>query len=170
MRNFKFAIILLVLLFSFSAFAADEYNNNVRWVEGETWILYYDTLQFAADSTASHYTKAMDVINANDAVGSIRAWCTDVTGTEDVNISVHYNNDLDFTYFTESTIDVIDQVQTSAKVDSLGDDDQFKQHRWLVLEADGQTGNPAATICYWFVLVKKRAGTPKKCAGAKSTT
>lgn len=166
------ALIVIAALFYFApepAQAGDTYNQSVQWFEGETFILYYGTIAFSTDSTGNFYTRAMDVGEANDAVGSIRADASDVTGTEDINIAIEYSNAPTAEY-TTSSIDILDQVTTTAKVDSLGDDPQFFQHRWVRLKADGQAGNPAATTLSWWLFVKKRAGAPAKCAGARATS
>lgn len=167
-RAYFFISILFAILMIFPAMQAQvDFNEPVSWIEGETWILYYGT--FDTVGTTIYYSKALDIGEANDVPGSLRAWAVDETGTEDVNVWAMYTNDLDSTRLTVSTTDLLDQVTAVAKVDSLGDSDHyFYQHRWLVVKAVGQSGNPAASDLNWFVFVKKRAGAPQRCAGARS--
>lgn len=147
--------------------AANSSNNTVSFFEGEDFILYYGTIAFSSDSTANHFTKAMDISECNNEIGGLQVVCSNVTGTEDVNVTLQYSNYL--SYFHPSVTDSIDNVAIAAKIDSVGADPNFYKTRYMRLKADGQAGNPAATVLSYYILLDKKARAPRKCAAVYST-
>jgi len=174
--RFKLSFLGLAVLLIFAALyyftpkeveAANSSNNAVSFFEGEDFILYYGTLAFSSDSTANHFTKAMDISECNNEIGGLQVVCSNVAGTEDVNVTLQYSNYL--SYFHPSVIDSIDNVNTTAKIDSVGDDPNFFKTRYMRLKADGQSGNPAATVLSYYILLDKKARAPRKCAAVYTT-
>lgn len=190
MKRISLFLIILIALFAFAqqsfAVLADVANKSVGIIEGDTYIVYYGSTTFSAtDSTSNLTTRAMYVGDSNESYGTIRVWCTNGTGTEDVNGFLLYSNyTLDLTYFTGNTDAGLDQIQTTAKFDSVGciksgaNDLFLNGARWMVFKMDGQSGNPGglndvndACVVNWEIYLKKNVGAPKRgVAGTQPTT
>lgn len=160
-RAFIIILFLFAMLQAQMALAGTTYDQTVSKVEGEDWAMYYGVIDFFSDSTGTFYTQAFAIEELNGEVGGIQAYCSDTTGTEDVNVALQYSNTMDI--WLTSTVDILDQVVTTTKIDSVGEDQAFFKARYARISFIGQSGNPKGTDCYWFVFVNKKARAPKKC-------
>ncbi len=174
------SFVLLCLLSVGMLFAADRKNaaaDSDSWREGPTFVVYEDTLMFAdGEKTDNVYSQALWIADANLEYGQISAWCSDGTGTEDVDIYVEYSADPSAadSSFSGSATAYLDQVQTTAKWDTLGIDpatlkqDRMRGALWVRIKADGQTGNPANTILHYSLFFHKKTNAPLSTMRAKS--
>lgn len=149
------------------ALAGTHYDQTVNKLEGEDWALYWGVIDFSDDSTGTYYTQAFAVEELNGEAGGLQAYCTNVAGTEDVNVALLYSNTMSI--WATSTTDILDQVQTTTKIDSVGDDPNFYKVRYAQVSVIGQSGNPAATDCYWFIFLDKKPRAPRKCTAVFNT-
>jgi hypothetical protein len=103
------------------------------------------SVTMGSDSTGSRHSDAIFIgnVNANDA------YVQAVTNAAaDINIIFHYSNDL--ANWQAITATGLDALSNTAKYDTLGIGDQapYHKYRWLVVEADGQTGTNQTDIAY----------------------
>jgi hypothetical protein len=160
-------LILVLFFVSFIAQvqAADIYDEAVKVYETPTDIVYYGQTYYAAargtgDSLTTHFTQFFEILNCNDNDAYIFAYCSDVAGTEDVNILAYYSMDTDTAIVSSLNSGVIiDQLTTAPAGDTLNvyggaQDELFGGARWMRLGFDGQTGNTNCYV-YWWVSFKK---------------
>lgn len=177
----KRLILLFLVMFCFYniAGAADAANaSSTTILEGNRWVIYYGTITFgAAGGTDNATSSAFYIGECNLEYGGIQVYFTDGAGTEDANGFLQYSNDpdVDLTYFTSTTYSDLDQIQVTAKYDTIGINngvnDPFKYMNWMVLKLDGQSGNPNSSVCNFFIFLHKKEGAPKTGVGrVKNTT
>lgn len=163
LRNIFSVLIILVFMVTLG-YSADQYNQTVKVYESPTHVVYYGTIIFTASNLEDNwYTQAMPILDLQGDAGFVWAVCSDVTGTEDVNILIQYSPDR--TNWTTSSLNsgvIIDQVQTTMKGDTLSTytgvrDTYFPGARWMRLNADGQASNVATTVSWYIVLKKTEA-------------
>jgi len=181
---FIIAWLLAAGIFNTAVIAGDTYNQAVATAsaadEDKPFITYQGDQEFAADSTGNFYTKAFEIANSNQDGTEIQVWCKNVAGTEDVNVFIQYSNDNASASFVPA--DTIDQVQTTVKFNIVGGVrdstgalvqssviNRFHNMRYMRLVFDGQSGNPAATILYWRITMRKNDGFTGKAYKAIST-
>lgn len=176
-RFYKRAFMIVALLASFlfvkNVQAGDTYNQGVSWIEGDSFVLYYGTVNMLSDSTGNFYTRAIDIGEALTNGGSLQAYVSqDSGGTADVDIELYFSNTTTSTTFlnTVGVKDSIYTVSTTARIDSVGRDTKGKQARWARIKFDGQTGNNDGNTVYWYLYLPKRQNAPGRFAGAKSTS
>ena len=163
MKSKLFLNLCLIIFAALTVFVpaqAQTYDAAVNVVEGSTYIRY--TGAVSVDTTASTYTQAMLLADANQGLSFIRASMPDVAGTEDVNVLIEFSNDL--LNWTAGATTVIDQLSTTAVFDSLSTINSaeflhWKGSVWFRLVFDGQTGNPSNTVTFDAVL-PKNSGAP----------
>lgn len=166
-RFFNLGTMVAVLVLSgFTAILGTTYNQTVNISEGETTVSYYGTVDMSADTTGTWYTQDMYIGDMNESAAYIRAVASDVTGTEDVNVTVEFSNDR----LTWDTVgDVIDNLNTSVVYDTLSTVAgtalaQYKANRWMRIKFVGQTGNPSTTLT-WYAFLQKNAGASDSRVG-----
>jgi hypothetical protein len=111
-----------------------------------------------ATGTDSYHSRPIFIGDCNDNDGRIVAIQYNGTGTEDTNIILHFSSDL--ANWESTTPDGLDACTITLKADTLGyetgaDDPKFHTHNWMIIEADGQTGNPNDTYITVIVTFKK---------------
>ncbi len=176
-------ILLAIVLFVSQMEAADQYDETVKKRETETRVIYYGTVTFESGNLEdSYYTQffQIDDCNASGKDGlypTIGGVCSDVTGTEDVNILAHYSFDPDTSI--ASTLNsgvIIDNLTTTMQIDTINYydgsvDAYFQGSRYMRLIFDGQTSNVATTVSWWVSLVKNdpNAGVNKSVMDHKAS-
>lgn len=156
---------LVLLLCSWQAKAADIYDENVKVLETKSSIIYYGSTYYAAargtgDSLTNHFTQFFEIIDCNDNPAYLYAYCTDVAGTEDVNVLAYYSMDCDSHIVSSLNSGVIlDQLTTTPAGDTINVfgaayDEMFGGSRWMRLCFDGQTGNTNCYVYWWAVFTK----------------
>ena len=171
MKSKLFLNLCLIIFAALTALVpaqAQTYDAAVNVVEGSTYIRY--TGAISVDTTASTYTQAMLLAEANQGLSFIRASMPDVTGSEDVNVLIEFSNNL--SDWTAGATTVIDALDATAVFDSLNfiNSTEFlhwKGSIWFRLVFDGQTGNPSNTVTFDAVL-PKNTGAPKLGPGKVS--
>ena len=178
----RLIFLAIALLMVSQLWAGDVYDETVKRRETKTRVIYYGTVTFAAaDLTDSHWTQffQIDDCNASGKAGlypTIGAVCSNVAGTEDVNVIAHYSMNMDTSIVSSLNSGVvIDQVVTTMLIDTLNyyagaADAYFQGARWMRLVFDGQTGNPATTVSWWVSLAKNdpNAGAEKQVLDHKA--
>lgn len=160
-----FAILVWMLVgYSLVWAVADTYDNSVKVRETATSIIYYGTIQFTTgDSISNHFTQFFQIDDCNQSDAYIWAVCSNVAGTEDVNVIAHYSANTDTSILSSlNSGNILDQVQTTMKCDTLNvyagaHDTYFSGARWCRLNFDGQTGNPVTLVSWWAVFKKNNA-------------
>ena len=157
----KIAVMMAVVMLCFSSGFADQDSLAVSVLETPTHIIYYGTITMTtASKEANHYTKAMPIIDLTGDDGFVWAICSDVTGTEDVNVLIQYSPDR--TNWIATSLGsgvIIDALSTTLVGDTLSItgaayDKYYKGARYMRLNADGQSSNPA-TVVSWFIVLRK---------------
>jgi len=160
-KIFLFAMVL-VMLFAFiiPVYAGDTYEQTVRRRVFSTGVLFYGTVDMTADSVGSWYTNSMFIGNCNTNNAMIWAICSNVTGTEDVNVFAQYSQEYDGTWVLADSASgkIIDALGTTTKRDTINvidgvNDSTYPAARWLSLKFIGQTSNPLTTVS-WYVFLK----------------
>lgn len=181
MKHFKKGIlasllVAVMLLPSGSTYAGDTYNQAINKVEGDSWILYWGQIAFVTDSIGNFYTRAFQIGDSNVIDGMMTLSIANVTGTEDVNVTLQYSKDKTTGNFTDGLSDSdLDQVQTTVIDDTVGTadgvvDKKFHGNLLCRIKADGQTSNPELTVLKYWVFLRKNDGASKKNLGRSITT
>lgn len=162
-RTFFAFTFLAVGLRAFAPPLADVANVAVSETEYESGVVYYGSVPFAAGNLEdSHRTQGMFIGNSNQAATYAYFSCTNVTGTEDINVLLECSNDAD-TWYTNASWVVRDALSTTAVVDTLstvvGVGSPMPAFPWMRLVFDGQ-GSNVATTCSWSSYMKKNGGAP----------
>lgn len=162
----RLIFIVIVLTMVSQLWAGDIYDETVKRRETKTRVIYYGTVVFgASDLEDNHFTQffQIDDCNASGKDGlypTIGAVCSNVAGTEDVNVIAHYSMNMDTSIVSSLNSGVvIDQVVTTMLIDTLNyhtgaADAYFQGARFMRLNFDGQSSNPATTLSWWVSLVK----------------
>lgn len=150
----------LLLMFQTLLFAGDTYEQAVSRKVFASGVLYYGTVDMTADSIGNFYTNAMFVGNCNTNNAHIWAVCSNVSGTEDVNVFAQYSQLPDGTYIdaAQASGKIIDALSTTTVTDTINVTvgvacTVYPTARWLSLKFDGQTANPLTTVS-WYVFLK----------------
>ena len=104
----------------------------------------------------------MRISDLNSGHCYIGAICSDVTGTEDVNVLVEYSFDRTnalATALNSGAIDDMDALGTTMKIDTVdviggANCGYYKAALWMRLKFDEQTNNPATVISWWLTFKK----------------
>jgi len=154
----RLIFIVIVLTMVSQLWAGDIYDETVKRRETKTRVIYYGTVVFgASDLEDNHFTQffQIDDCNASGKDGlypTIGAVCSNVAGTEDVNVIAHYSMNMDTSIVSSLNSGVvIDQVVTTMLIDTLNyhtgaADAYFQGARFMRLNFDGQSSNPATTL------------------------
>jgi len=162
----RLIFLAIALLMVSQLWAGDIYDETVKRRETKTRVIYYGTVVFgASDLEDNHFTQffQIDDCNASGKDGlypTIGAVCSDVTGTEDVDVVAHYSMNMDTSIVSSLNSGVVlTQVTTTMQMDTLNyhtgaADAYFQGARFVRLNFDGQSSNPATTLSWWVSLVK----------------
>lgn len=177
----RFLAFFLVMIFAAISFAADTTNVAVSIKETDTHLIYYGVAYMKSDAGEDNcFTQAFDISQCTDALGHAVMVCTNISGTEDINVYTAYS--YEFTdntpsrakFYTHGT-QVIDQLQITVKYDTIGvvnaAYDGFKGAKWMMFKFDGQTSSPHSTPINWWLTLRKNSGAAKRgCGQVVSTT
>lgn len=162
----KSIFIVIALAMVSQLWAGDIYDTKVTRRETRTRVIYSGTVVFgASDLEDNHFTQffQIDDCNASGKDGlypTIGAVCSNVAGTEDVDVVAHYSMNMDTSIVSSLNSGVVlTQVITTMQMDTLNyhtgaADAYFQGARFMRLNFDGQTSNPATTLSWWVSLVK----------------
>lgn len=191
MKRFILFLLPVILIFAFSSpvFSADVPNKTINVIEGAMQVVFYDSVTFGADSLGNLTTQAisddgwLDWENA-----TLRVWSAGTAG-EDVNFFMLGGATLTLTKMTSLyTQTVFDDINSATPVawwalkDTLRGTtlagaglewfvDPVSNERFKVLKFDGQTGNLIGTAVYYYLVVPKKPGAPRRNAyGIFNTT
>ena len=162
MKIKKYSIWSVVTLLLFVAmlspcWAGDTYNQTVSFKIGESYVMYYGTVDMTDDTVGNFYTQACFLHELNHNNAFIYAVCSEA-GTEDVNVTAEYSMDRT-TWLAGTAIDGLDQLGTTSLVDTINvvtgaQQNAYYVGRWIRLKFDGQTGNGDTTVSWWMVFRK----------------
>jgi len=150
---------IILVAFFLLLVAADNYNQpTVTIQEGVSYVHYKFQTAAMADSTGSYHSPPLFIGDCNDVDGRVSVDMYNGTGTEDANIIYHFSQDL-ATWESTTPAD-LDNCTTTAKYDTIGinsgtDDLKFHVNKWMIIEVDGQTGNPSDTYLWINLHLKK---------------
>ena len=174
----KLTALLLIIMMVTMAFSADVPNKTVSVIEGNNYVLFYGTIAFSAtDSTDNLTTQAVTSSWLDWENSTLRCNTNEASGI-DVNLFVLGGGNKDLTYFSSLyTQTVFDDINTATRAwyalkDTLLDTsnavtwfvDPVAGDRYKVLKFDGQAGNPATAIVYWYWWLPKKPGAPLRNA------
>ena len=151
MKRYTLSFIIVALI-AFLFIAADNYNQPTTTIqESFSYVHYKFQTSAMGDSTGSYHCQPIFIGDCNDADGRVSVDMYNGTGTEDANILYHFSDDL-ATWESTTPAD-LDNCTTTAKFDTIGieegtDDPKFHTHKWMVIEVDGQSGNPSDTYLW----------------------
>lgn len=161
-RIFLIFTLLVTLLLSGIVSAADTYDKNVTLLSESKFHKLVRVDQFLfSDSTGNYYSEPINLAGLNVSDGYIQVLHTNVTGTEDIDVTLQYSfTKSNFGTWTTGTADAnLTQLTGGTAVyDTLGiadgaDQILFHSSVWLRVKYDGQSGNPSATqvtTYLWF--------------------
>lgn len=159
----KLIITLLFMVLGFGLFVAgDTYDYKTNIDEGRTYVRYLGQIDMSNDTTGNHYTQALFIGDANQATGMLQAVCSNVPGTENVNVFLQLSNDR--LNWIEIPTAIRTGLSTTVIYDTLNiingvNRVEYKNSVWMRLKFDGQTGNPSTTIT-WSAYLPKNPGAP----------
>jgi len=175
---FKIGILIVLLLaFSVCGWAGTTDDETVSVKIGETYVLYYGTIDMSDDTTGTFKTQAMHFQELSEGTAYAYVVCSEA-GTEDVNVTAEYSMD-GTNFVAASAIDGLDACGTTAKqdtVDIITGVEQVKHRvgKWIRLSFVGQTGNGDTTISWWILFRKgepfRGSGGDKSWYGTKDVT
>jgi len=158
----KRLILVALMLVSFtSAFAADTSNVAVSFNETNYSVMYYGVATMGvAGGTDNCTTQWMrtDFIDFTNNLGTLQIWCTDITGTEDINGYIQFSNSTTGTTFKELATDAgLDAISTTVLWDTVGVATGIKTYgaTYMRLKLDGQTSSPHSVEVNWYMLFMK---------------
>ena len=156
----KLIAILFLILFTNFLWAGDNYfQGTVTIYEGYSYVAYkWVTPAVMTDSTGSYHSPPLYIGDCNDEDGYVSADASDGLVTEDKKFYYHFSSDL--ATWTTVTVADLDQLITTQINDTIGieigvNNIPFHNSLWLVIECDGQTGNPDDSYA-WIVLHLKK--------------
>ena len=158
----KLALVLIVLvLFSYQSFAADTSNVAVSFSETRYSTMYYGVATMGVaggtDNCTTQWMRA-DFIDFDYTPGTLQIWCTDITGTEDINGYIQFSNSTTGTTFKELATDAgLDAISTTVLWDTVGVSMGIKTFgaTYMRLKLDGQTSSPHSVEVNWYMLFIK---------------
>lgn len=167
MKN-KLLLFALLCVFPLFAGAQDTYDYSVSIDEGLSFVRYTGSLNVFPDTTGNHYTQAMFIGDLNQNTGMFQGICSNVPGTESVNVLLQVSNDrlnwveiaspLRSALATTAVYDTVNVIQGVNRI-------EYRNSVWMRLKFDGQTGNPRTTIS-WSVYLPKNTAAPPRGVGA----
>jgi len=173
----RFFILIFLMLMVTLGWSADYYNvGTVTVYETYTQIIYKWAFTFADalyDSTDSIHSPSLLIGDANDADGYI---VCKASAASDVNLLYHTSMDNN-TWLLHTADGDVDAASSTAKFDTLGiyngtNDIKYHANKFLVIEADGQTGASNDNGVTWVVTVSvtkdlddQNNGQPIKMSG-----
>jgi len=171
MKKLLFAVITL---FAMTVNAADVFNIPVTVSYGKNEIIYYMEINFAqiGDGTDSFHSQPILIGNAGFNYGYADIYVSNGYDIDtDVQVREFYSCDL--ISWTQTALDTwfdIDGLQRSVGtlgITNAASNKYFKNGKWLVLEFDGQTGNPADTVikCWVTLYIKDYNGNITNLGG-----
>ena len=173
----KKALFFSAILFCFvNVQAADTSNVAVNFTETEYSIMYYGPAVMASDGGTDNCTTQwmlVDFIDFATNLGTIQLWCSDSTGTEDVNVYVQFSNsDSANRFFSLATDPDLDALSTSVVWDTVGIalGKRCYGTKYMRLKFDGQTGNPNGTAIHWYIFFLKPDRPSVQYRGAVGNT
>lgn len=191
MKRFIVFLLPVILIFAFGSpvFSADIPNKTINVIEGAMQVVFYDSVTFGTDSIGVLTTQAISDDGWLDwGKAHLRVWSAGTSG-EDVNFFMLGGAILDLTYMTSTyTQSVFDDINSATPVawwackDTLRGTaaagsgivwfvDPVADERFKVLKFDGQAGNLIGTAVYYYLVVPKKPGAPRKNAyGIFNTT
>lgn len=157
-------VLVIALLFVFtSAFAADTTNTVASKYEDDFAVLYYGVANVGVaggtDKTSTQWMR-IDFVDIGNNPGTIQVWCTDITGTEDLNGYIQFSNSTTAATFKELATDTgLDAIAITVKWDTVGVAMGIKTFgaRYMRLLFDGQTSSPHDVDINWYVYFNKPA-------------
>jgi hypothetical protein len=185
MKRFLFFLLPVMLIFLLSVpvlNSADVPNKTINVVEGAMQVVFWDSVTFGTDSVDNLTTQAisddgwLDWENA-----TLRVWSAGTAG-EDVNFTLLGGATLDLTFmtslYTQTVFDDINSATPAAwwackdtilSTVANGSNitwfvDPVAGERFKVLKFDGQTGNLIGTYIYYYLVVPKKPGAPRRNA------
>jgi len=172
------AAILAFALQMQPARAADSTNVAVRVVETNTTITFYMQFTFLGTGTDSRFSRAINISEldlSTSQIGFIGS------GEANIELDVTFHSGIQFEAITDqdssgasNTVDLSDLLEASldADRDSVGSAtpsfdaiaaaEEVTKAQWLVIEADGQTGNPTTADLSVSLQCFKRVGATTK--------
>ncbi len=160
LRKIVLYLFVLILFVSMPVFAGDTYEQAVSMKILPTGVVYSGTVDMTADSIGNFYTNAMYIGCCNSNNAMIQAVCSNVTGTEDVNVFAQYAQTPDGTYVlaSEASGSIIDALSTTTINDTINVTTAvgckvYPTNLWLSLKFDGQASSGLTTIT-WYVFLK----------------
>lgn len=136
--------------------------------EGPGYIVYSATVDTVGTDTFHTPAFAIGGLDKTCATTCLNllleAWAVDETGTEDVNIAVHYSSDIGQpSNWNVVSTDVIDNLTTTVVSDTLSTvagavPAVFRTARWVRISVAGQSGNPADSDVNLRIYAVKPAG------------
>lgn len=185
MKRFLFFLLPVILIFIFSSpvlYSADVPNKTIQVIEGDFYVMFYDSVTFGTDSLDNLTTQAISCDGWLDwENATLRVYSAGTSG-EDVNIFILGGGTLDLTYmsslYTQTEFDDINSATPKAwwalkdtimTGPTVGGGfswfvDPVAYERFKVIQFDGQTGNLIATYIYYYLVVPKKPGAPHRNA------
>lgn len=179
-------LILTMLLAAILAFAlqvqparaADSSNVAVRVVETNTTITFYMNFTFLGTGTDSRFSRAINISELDMSLAQF-AFKGNGAGSIDIDIHLHTGSQLEAVTTADSTgasnsLELADTIEDTAlanrqalgsstpTLDGIVSTEEVISGQWLVLEADGQAGNPTTAELSVSLTTIKRTGAPSK--------
>lgn len=172
----KKILVVLMLVLSSQLFAADTTNCVVNKVETDYFLMYYGPARMGvAGGTDNSTTQWMDIsmLDFTNFIGGLQVWCTDITGTEDINGYIQFSNSTTGTTFKELATDAgLDAISTTVLFDTVGVATGKKCFgaKYMRLKFDGQTSSPHQVYVNWYILCPKPDYAKFKSVGGVGNT
>jgi len=173
--------VILVFAFGFKRVQAqtDSTNIAVRVVETPTSMSFYIHFTFLGDGTDSRFSRAINVSELDISTAQFTFKGNGV-GSIDIDVSLHGGSQLAAVTSNDSTgasgtieLDNLLKLAAVTASQALGSTtptldpilpaaEEQAKGQWLVIEADGQTGNPTTALLSVGLYALKRAGASQK--------
>lgn len=159
----RLILVTLMLMFvSFTfVFAADTSNVVVTPLETNYSVMYYGVATMGVaggeDNCTTQWMRC-DFIDFTNNPGTLQIWCTDITGTENINGYIQFSNSTTATTFKELATDGgLDAIATTVLWDTVGVAMGVKTYgaTYMRLKLDGQTSSPHSVEVNWYMLFAK---------------
>lgn len=179
MKFLGFLTLLFLLVSTFSVQAADTTNISITVRDLGDRVMLSGTLKNVTTPTDNAFSRAYDLSGTTPVGGVIQVWGRNIA-SRDVNVFLQGSSSLyDTTFASYTTRQELDDVDASgnapvlipAEYDTLraqgsgsGDFDYTPypdaafMGRYLRIQADGQTGNPAGSETYFIITLRKVPG------------
>ena len=168
MKKFQFLLLFFAFIMAFIMplqLQAQTYDAPVNVTEGSTYVRYMANVKITAETAT--YTQAMLLAEANRDTAFIRAYFANLEGSEDVDVTIEFSNDLK--KWTAGSATLITALGSSAVYDTLNvvEGAEYAQYHgsvWFRLVFSGQTSNPT-NIATFDLFLPKNYGAPPLGAG-----